>query len=225
MKKIVVFGAKNFEKRLKYYIENYSNDKVCAFCVDEEYLKERELCGLPIVSSKEIISKFPPDEYCMLVGIGYKNMNNLRMKKFNEFATKGYDFYNFIHPSVHIDKTVNLGIGNIIMSNVIFDYESSIGSCNIIECGTIISHECIIGNYNYFSPGVVVGGKAIIENNCFVGLNSTIRSAVKLRAYSLVGAGCYVDENTVEYGVYVPIKKTRLSKKSVDMEIIYKGEK
>lgn len=224
MKEIILFGAKEFEKRLKYYIETYSENRVRAFCVDKEYMDQDEFCGVPVISTDNITELFPPHSFELLVGIGYRDMNGLRRKKFEEFKSKGYFLYNFIHPSAQIDPSAELGEGNIILSNAVIDYRTRVGNSNIIESGTIISHECDVNSFNYFAPGVVCGGKVHVGNNCFFGLNAVLRSAIKISDHTLIGAGCYLDENSDEYGVYVPERKVKLKKKSTEMNIIYRED-
>ena len=220
-KKIIIFGAKEFEKRLKYYIETYSEDRVNAFCVDRNYLEYNEYCGVPVVAFDEIDKRFPPDTYVALVGIGYKNMNVLRAQKARELQMRNYELYNFVHPTAFVDPTVVLGGGNIILSNVVIEYYSQIGCGNIFESGTVISHECKIGNFNYFSPGVITGGKVLIKDNCFLGLNSTIRSAIKLGSYVLAGAGSYLSKNVENSEVIVPSRNIKLNKKSSEINILF----
>ena len=76
----------------------------------------------------------------------------------------------------------------------------------------------LIGDFNHFSAGTTLGGKTVVENNCFFGMNSVIRGPKTVADYTLVGAGCYISDNTEPYGVYVPARSVHLeNKKSTDM--------
>ena len=49
-------------------------------------------------------------------------------------------------------------------------------------------------------------------------MNSVIRGPKTVADYTLVGAGCYISDNTEPYGVYVPARSVHLeNKKSTDM--------
>lgn len=224
-KDIVLFGATEFEKRLKYYIETFTENRVVAFCVDRDYIIASEFCENPVIALDELPDRYSPENYFALVGIGYKDMNNLRRKKYEQLKLFGYKFYNFVHPKAYIDPSAVLGEGNIIMGNNYIDYKTEIGNGNIIECGNVIAHECKIGDFNYFAPGVSCGGKVIIKNNCFFGLNATIRSAVSIEPYSLIGAGCFISQTTEKYGAYASARSVKLAKKSPEINILYHGEK
>ncbi|WP_373155547.1 acetyltransferase [Clostridium sp. AUH-JLR23] len=221
MKKIIIFGLTDFEKRLKYYIEKYTNDQVVAFTVNKQFIKLKTFEGKPVIDFESIESYYNIEEYEILIGIGYKDMNSLRKRIVLEAIDKGYKLYTFIHPNSLIDDSVCIDEGNIIMSGVIIDYNVKIGKSNIIEIGCNIAHETLINDYNYFAPSVSIGGKVKIKNNSFFGLNATIRSAITVNNYSLIGAGCYLNKSTKEYGVYVPAKSTLLKKNSTEINILY----
>lgn len=225
MKEVVIFGAKEFEKRLKHYIENYTNDKVVAFCVDPQYRTESEFCEIPVIGSDVVSKEYPSDKYEILVGIGYKNMNELRKQKSIWAKGEGYHLYNLVHSTAFIDKTVSMGEGNIILGGVFIDYKSQIGDGNIIEIGSNISHECRIGNYNYLSPRTVLGGKVKLGDNNFAGINSVLRSNINVSNYALLGASSYTDKDVDPESVIVPARSIKLNKKSFEMKLLYQGGK
>ena len=222
MKKVIIFGTTAFEERLKHLIENHIGDSVVAFCVDSEYAKTNEFCGVPLVESNKLLESFSPQEHTVLVGIGYKNMNELRMEKFKFIKELGFEGYNLIHPKAFIDSNVDLGQGNIILGDSFIDYGTKIGDCNIFEIGVHVSHECVIGNYNYISPGVTIGGSVNVHDRCFLGLGSILRSAINVDDKCLIGAGAYVDGDVIESSVVVPSRSKTLNHLSTDMNILYK---
>ena len=222
MKKVIIFGAKEFEKRLKYYIDNFTNDEVSCFCVDRDYLQCTVFCDCSVVTTDKIEKLYPTSDYMFLIGIGYKGMNEIRKKKYEEFIKKGYRPYNLIHRNAFVDPSVKMGGGNIILAHVTVDYNVEFGDGNIIEIGSSIAHECIIGNYNYISPNVVLGGKVCIRDCCFLGLNSTIRSAITLHDKVLVGAGAYINESVFDKSVIVPCRSKVLNYQSDEMNIMYR---
>lgn len=67
----------------------------------------------------------------------------------------------------------------------------------------MITHDCTIGNFNYISAASVLGGHSHITDNCFIGLNSTIKDGITIAPYSLIGSAANVVKSTEEYGIYV----------------------
>lgn len=223
--KIIIFGATETEQRFRYYIENQTDDKVSAFCVDAAYKKTELFHDCPVVTYEEVEKIYSPQDYQFLIGIGYKNMNDVRKEKFYAVKQKGYSLYNFIHKDAFVDPSVELGEGNIILAGCLLDYHTTLGNGNIVELGTRIPHECKIGDFNYFASSCSLGGKVHVENNCFFGINTTIRSAATIKQYTLIGAGAYVDRNTEPFSVIVPPRSISLSRSSREMNLLLQGDK
>lgn len=216
-KKCVMFGVTSFAKMVRYYIEKYNDIDVVAYTVDAKYKQEDQFDGLPVVPFEDIESIYPVDQYSMLMGLGYSKMNDIRKQKFIEIKQLGYKIESFVHPSV-IQDIGEIGEGNIIFEGAVLGYNVKLGNGNIIWNGCNISHESIIGDFNHFSAGTTLGGKTVVGNNCFFGMNSLIRGPKVVADYTLVGAGCYVSNDTKPYGVYVPARSICLeNKKSTDM--------
>ena len=55
MRPLVIFGAGEFAEVVHYYFTRDQQRKVVAFAVDEEYLRESSLCGLPTVSLSDAL--------------------------------------------------------------------------------------------------------------------------------------------------------------------------
>lgn len=216
-KKYIIFGATYYSEMLSYYVERYDQVEVSAFTVDERYRTSNELYGKPLIGFEEIERSYPPEIHEILVALGYQGMNGLRAKKFQEVKKKGYKIASFIHPMCHIED-VQLGEGNIILENVSLGYHVKIGDGNILWNGCNISHHCEIGNFNFFAPSSVLAGKVSVKNHCFFGINSTVKGGLVVQPYSLIGAGCYLNQDTEEKGVYVPERSKKLSNKiSLDL--------
>ena len=216
--KCVVFGLTTFAQMIRHLTEKFYDVEIVAYTVDRKYKQEENFDGLPVVAFEDLEQKFPNSEYSVLIGLGYSHMNDIRKQKFEEIKAKGYEVENFVHPKVVMDDTFEMGEGNIIFESVVLGYQAKIGNGNIIWNGTHISHESVVGDFNHFSGGTMLGGKTTIKNNCFFGMGSILRGDRIIEDYTLVGAGCYVGNNTKPYGVYVPARTVCLeNKKSTDM--------
>lgn len=212
MKKCIVFGTTYFSEMLQYYLEKYYEIKVVGYTVDKEYFEKSILGGKRVVPFDNVEDIFDPSEHSIMIGIGYNKMNNLRKLKMNEAKRKGFAIQSFIHPSSTFEN-VSLGEGNIVFENVTMSYGVKVGDGNIFWNGCNISHHTEIGDYNFFAPSSVLAGKVKVKNNCFVGINASIRGNRVLEDYTLIGAGCHMNVNSELYGVYVPERSKKLSNK------------
>lgn len=217
MKKIVIVGNGSYSAMMKRYIELTEFGEVCAFVVEEPYIKEDTLCEIPVISFCCLYENFPIADYELVMGIGYLQMGNIRKRIYEKCKEYGYKFANYIHPTAIIASNVVLGEGNNILEGVIIEESVNIGNANLFFGGSLIAHETNVGSFNTFSVKSVVAGTSIIRDNCFIGAASTVRDHIILNNYVLVGASAYAFMNIPEYGVVVPPKSIILDgKKSTD---------
>ena len=216
--KCVIFGVTPFTQMIRHLEEEFYDVEIVAYTVDRKYKQEDDFDGLPVVAFEDMDQKYPKEKYSVLIGLGYSHMNDIRKEKFAQIKGKGYRIESFVHPRAIRDDTFEMGEGNIILEGAVLGYKVKVGNGNIIWNGCNISHEDDIGDFNYFSPGVTLGGRIVVKNNCFFGMNSVARGARVIENYTLIGAGCYMNNNTKSYGVYVPARAVCLEdKKSIDM--------
>ena len=113
-------------------------------------------------------------------------------------------FFNFVHPSVMLSKSANLGIGNVLLANVVVNCNATIGNFNTVNSGTLLGHDITIGNNNYFAGQVCVGSGLTIGNENFIGLNTSIRNGITIGNNNIVGMSSNitkdVSDNNVLYG-------------------------
>lgn len=212
MKKCIVFGTSYFAEMLTYYMEKFSDCQVVAYTVDAKYRKEDTLYGRKFVDYEEVQKLYPPNEYTFIVALGYNSMNQLRKEKFRDIKDKGYTIETFIHPTAAVTEAT-LGEGCIVLENVSLGYGVQLSDGCIIWNGCNISHHSRIGAYSFVAPGSVLGGVVTLGKQCFLGLNSTIRSGVILGDKTLVGAGTYINGDTEPESVHVPPRSVELKGK------------
>lgn len=119
-------------------------------------------------------------------------------------------FCNFIHPSVMLAKSAKVGIGNVLLANVVVNCNVVIGNFNTVNSGTLLGHDITIGNNNYFAGQVCVGSGLSIGNENFIGLNTSIRNGITIGNNNIVGMASNitkdVSDDNVLYGNPAVIK-------------------
>lgn len=206
----LIVGNGDYARMMNLYLQNTKNISVVGFTVVKAIVSEKKIDGIPVFSAEDILRLYNPIECKLIMGIGYRNMNQIKEREYNRYKDMGYSFVNYIHPTAIIENDVTLGEGNNIFEGVIIQAGTIIGNANLIYGGSLIAHENIIGNFNSFSVKACVAGCTKIGNNCFLGANSTIRDHITIADFTLVGAGAYVDTDTNCYDVVVPQKSIRL---------------
>lgn len=178
---------------------------ISAFTVDSHCIKSDCFEQTSLVSFEDIESTHPPDDHKMITAVGYIEMNTIRYDRYKSAKELGYEFINYIHPSVSL-KNVTLGSNNIILDHASIHPHTVIGDCNFISSNSNIGHGCQIGDACWINSGVGIGGESTVEDNCFVGINATIGQAVCLHKKTFVGANSLLDSDTEPGSVYLSSK-------------------
>ena len=197
-------------------IEKEHPGRVCGFTVDEKYIVDGVICNKTVVPFETVEAVFPPSEHCMLICVGYNHMNDSYVHMYKRAKEKNYDICNYINASADFNGKIN-GDGNIILGHTYVGYDTTFGSGNRILQNTVMTHDIIMGDYNYCAAGVAFAGFINIGNNCFFGMNSTIKNRIDIADYTLVGAGAYISKSTEKNSVYVPERSIRLDHTSKEL--------
>lgn len=217
MKKILVLGAGSYARTVTFYATRVMDWLIEAYVADNEFISQESFMGKPLIAFEKVESVYPPEEFSMLMAIGYRNMNERRKQKFLQAKKKKYYFENLIHPTAILNNTV-LSEGNVILENVIIEPNSKIGSNCVFWSGAFVAHDCIIASHNFLSAFSLVAGFSVIEEGCFMGVHTTVRDGITIAHHTLIGAGAYVSKPTNPYDVVVPARSITLEGKySLDM--------
>lgn len=121
-------------------------------------------------------------------------MFQTRKMLFNHLIEKQYHLPNYISSSAKVFSK-EVGIGNIIMENVVIEKHCVIGNGNIIWPNVVLPHHNKIGNFNNLSPSVSFSGYSEVGNQCFIGNNASFNNHIKIHDMALVGAGVFVTKD------------------------------
>ncbi|WP_332444480.1 NeuD/PglB/VioB family sugar acetyltransferase [Wolinella succinogenes] len=201
MEKVVIYGNGKIAKIVYQFIKKQFD--VVAFTVDNKFIEENKIEGLPLISFEDIQNKYNPIEYKMLIAVGYVKMNSIREEKYNEAKAKGYSFINYIHPSVETHDNVKIGENNVVLDHATIQPYATIGNSNFIWSNAVVAHGSTVGDANWITSGVVISGDATIKSKCFLGVNATIGHNVTIEDENFIGANTLVTKSTKEKEVFI----------------------
>ena len=158
---------------------------------------------MPLISFEEVQEKYNVNEYKMIIAVGYVQMNSVREKKYKEAKEKGYNFVNYIHPSVEIHENIKIGENNIILDHVAIQPYASIGNSNFLWSNATLAHGSSIEDTNWITSGAVISGDVTIKSKCFLGVNSAVGHNITIESENFIGANTLVTKNTCEREVYI----------------------
>ena len=194
-KPVVIFGTGDLARVLSQYMRNDGDDRQVAYCVNREYLSESEIDGFEVVPFDEVVDRFPPDRFEMIVAIGYSGMNGQRARVFEECRKKGYTLANFVGSRVLWSKPLTLGENCIVFDGAVVQPFVELGN-NVVLWGQLhVGHHSTIEDH-VFLAGATVAGRSRIGAYSFVGAGAVVTDNVKIGERNLIGAGVTVNHDT-----------------------------
>ena len=205
--KIIIIGGKGTAIDIAEQIVNANVDFGCqdefiGWAIDDESLGD-SINGYPVLcKTRELSDKFLHSDVKILFSLYKPEKMKERAELLRSYGLDRKRFVNFIHPSAYVARSVDLGVGNAILSNSSIFSNVGIGSFNIIYGS--IGHDTKIGDSNFIARSSLLCSNVLVSNGAFLGLNSTVRGDLEIGNYAFIGMGSNVtrnvDANQLVYG-------------------------
>jgi len=200
-KKLVIFGQQNFAELAHYYFKYDSRYSVHAFVVDAEYLREPTHDGLPVVTTAQLPTEFPPDQYEVFVAIGIGQVNRLRAAKLAELGALGYTAASYVSSKAIVAHGVEIRPNTMIMDQSVVQPKVCIGQNCILFPGSEIGYRAWLGEHCWLVAATVAEAVRL-GPYCFVGVQATIAPGLSLGEGCIVGAGAVVLNDAGDHTVF-----------------------
>jgi len=198
MKKIIIIGGKGTavviaEQMIDSVVRFNVDLEVLGFAFDDESFGD-EINGLPILSkTKEVYNKFKDRSDVYFAYSLYRSDKiDERIKLRKSYDIPNERYINFIHPLATVSRSVEMGVGNIILSGTVLNSNVKLGHFNTFHSGVHVGHDTNIQNSNFFAAQAVIGSNLIIGNGNFFGLNSSAKNFVEVGDYNIIGMAANV---------------------------------
>lgn len=198
MNKIAIYGSGSFGQEVFLLID--SINKTCrsplfdflGFFDDSQKIGTNCKYG-KVLGNIDNINQFK-DKVNIAIAVGSSSgLFKMKMQIHNPYVI----FPNLLSPNnVFFDKEdIQIGIGNILLSNSIISYDVKIGNFNIINTRVNFGHHVEIGDFNVLNPNVQLSGNTKIGNNNSLGLNCAFLPKKTLGDHNVVVPGSIITRN------------------------------
>jgi sugar O-acyltransferase (sialic acid O-acetyltransferase NeuD family) len=215
--KVVIFGTTEAAMMSHFFLSHDSPYEIIAFTVDRDFIKEKMMCGLPVVPFEDVESIYPPADYGMHVAIMFGRVNRTRAEKYSQAKEKGYELVSYVSSKAYTWPGLEVGDNCVITENCVISPFVKIGNNVVITPGCTIGHHSVINDHCFLGAHVVVLGRVTVEPHCFIGANSTIRDGIVIARECIIGAGALITKDTIERGVYINKPAELLPKRSNEL--------
>ncbi len=193
-RKKIVYGCSSLTQTMAYFLR-LNHWEVAAFTVDGRHLKASTFDGAPVCSFEDLPQQFAPDEFDVIVPLGWSGMNALRKTKYQQAQAMGYRTPGFTAPLSRVLSPPAENTNSIIYGGVFIHPFVTLGD-NVTLCGTTqIGHHSTIGNDVFLAMNVTMGGECKIGNNVVIGLGAILRSGITVGDGAFIGMGSVVTQD------------------------------
>lgn len=202
-RRLVVFGSGDIAELAHFYFSTDSEYQVEAFTVDAEYLTTDSFCDLPVVPFEDVTRRYPPTDFDFFVALSYSKLNAVRKEKYLAAKALGYRLASYVSSHATVLNQGRIGDNCFIFEDNTVQPFVTIG-CNVtLWSGNHIGHHSNIGDHSFVSSHVVVSGGVTVGEQCFLGVNSTLRDHITVGDRCVVGAGVLLLKSAEADGLYI----------------------
>jgi len=221
MKKLIICGTGAQSELAYIYFSKDSDYEVVAFTIEQAYLRETHLLGLPVFPFEEIEKYISPEEADMYIAIGPIKLCSV-MEHFCIAAKgKGYTLASYCPTVVKNYFEPSYGENCFIDHVAQFHPLVKIGN-GVTIMNSEIAHHSEIGDFSFLTCAML-GGRVIVEDHVFIGMKTVIKEGVRIGKGSIIGMGCVITKDVEPYSVYsVSGTKAREGVDSRDIELFRK---
>ncbi|MCR4322235.1 MAG: acetyltransferase [Candidatus Brocadiaceae bacterium] len=214
---VIIFGNQPLASLAWYCLTHDSPWQVVAFTVDGAYINANTHEGLPVVPFERLEETHDTGRIRLLIPLGYRHINGLRMQKFNEARQRGYQFVSYISSRASVWPDLQIGENCMVYEHAIIQPFAHIGDNVIIRSGVHISHHTAVGDHCFIGAEAALAGNVQVGERCFIGVNATVIDNLRVAERTFVGAGAVVIKNTEQDGVYAGNPARKLDRSSLEV--------
>lgn len=183
MTRVAIVGAGSFGEVLAEYLTEAGSVEVVGFLDDRE---APELLGSSI--DAEAASRAGASHVVIAIG---DNRTRERLARHHRGA--GLDLLTWVHPSVAIPRSVQLGEGCIVLPGATIMPFASIGAGCLISTGCGVAHHTRVGDFASLASGARLGAGIQVGPRTSLGVNASVMTGVReIGQDTVVGAGAVV---------------------------------
>ena len=199
---LVIIGDSAFAE-VAYECFTYDSEyEVVAFAVESDFLKQKELFGLPVLPLENIEDKLAPHEHCFYAALVYTQLNRLRTRMYQTMKAKGFTPASYISSRSFIWRNVQLGEHCFIFEDNTVQPFVEIGNNVVLWSGNHVGHHSKIMDNCFVASHAVISGFCELGESSFVGVNATLANNVTIGKDNWIGLGATIIRGTDDNALF-----------------------
>jgi FlaA1/EpsC-like NDP-sugar epimerase len=142
--KLVIVGAGAIAQVAYEYFSTDSDYEVVSFSVEEKFITENTLFGLPIVPFEKLSQRHSPQKTQAFVAISYSQLNRLRKRLAENCIAQGFTLASYISSNAKIAKSAQIGDHCLILEDNVVQPFVTIGKNFVAWSGNHMCHRMLL---------------------------------------------------------------------------------
>lgn len=205
-KKLIIIGGVGNGTVIASAIEDFIDEnggwEILGFLNDFEK-KGTLINDYPVLDTVDNVKKYDRQDCYFVYALLSAKKAFERKEKLIKLEVKPKKFATFIHPTAVISRHSKLGVGNVIMPNVVVSPNVSIGNHVHVYANSVIGHDTTIEDFCFVANSASIGSKVFLREGVHIGSNSAIIESITIGEWALVGLGTVVVKNMPSYSKVV----------------------
>jgi sugar O-acyltransferase (sialic acid O-acetyltransferase NeuD family) len=195
--RVIVWGAGGHGKVIVDALLASESCNLVGILDDDNTKDGSNVLGVPVSYSPGSLRTFIQtlDFDSVAIGIGD---NYIRHKKFQQVKACGLELMNVIHPSAHISRFVELGVGVTILAGAVVNPGTVIDDNVCVNTAASIDHDNYLETSCHIFPNATLTGGVRVGRFAYIGSGAVVAPNVVVNQYSQVGAGAVVLKDIAE---------------------------
>lgn len=192
MKDIIIIGSGGVGREVAWIIEeiNEVNDtwNILGFIDDNEEVWGKIFNNYKVLGGIDYLISLDNSIYVIIAMANPKVKKNIVSKLNGRFKIA-----TIIHPSVKVSRFIEIGVGSIVYPGAILTVNTKIGNHVLISGNCGIGHDTSIGDYSSILWGSNFSGFDNVEDECLIGVGTSVIQGMEISKGSRIGAGSLVN--------------------------------
>ncbi len=198
--RVIVWGAGGHGKVIVDALLASESCNLVGILDDDPVKSGTILLGVQVLHSpgslRSLLDKLDFDGVAIGIGDNY-----IRHQKFQDVRACGLKPVNAIHPSVHLSRFVELGVGVTILAGATINPGTVIENNVCVNTAASIDHDNYLETSSHVFPNATLTGGVRVGQFAYVGSGAVVAPNIVVHKYSQVGAGAIVLKDVAEGAV------------------------
>ncbi len=157
---------------------------------DRAELRGTTLDGAPVIGGLEEVKEY--DDAQLVLCAGHGAARRRLVARLTKLGVGEGRYATVVHPSVDVTAGCTVGVGSILLAQVVLTAEVTVGSHVVAMPHVTLTHDDVVDDCSTLCAEVSLGGQVTVGSGAYVGMNAAVRERVRLGVDSTVGMGAVV---------------------------------